>query len=161
LVTLHRPANVDDLSALAEIGLALKEVSAEFPLLFPVHPRTRDMLEQALPDWPPLRIVKLLGYLDFLALMAKARLVLADSGGIQEETTILGVPCVTIRPNTERPITVESGTNRLAGGTKQGVVEAARDALSQKSLNTIPPAHWDGQAAGRIIDVTEKESGAS
>ena len=159
LVTLHRPANVDDLSTLTEIGLALKEVSGELPLLFPVHPRTRDRLEQTLPDCPPIRIVEPLGYLDFLGLMAKARLVLTDSGGIQEETTILGVSCVTMRSNTERPITVESGTNRLAGVTKQGIVGAAKDALSQKSLNTIPPALWDGQAAGRIADVIEKELG--
>ena len=89
LVTLHRPANVDDLSALTEIGLALKEISAELPLLFPVHPRTRERLEETLPDWSPIRIIEPLGYLDFLAIMAKARLVLTDSGGIQEETTIL------------------------------------------------------------------------
>ena len=157
LVTLHRPANVDDLPTLTEIGLALKEVSAELPLLFPVHPRTRSRLEQTLPTSSPIRIVEPLGYLDFLALMAKARLVLTDSGGIQEETTILGVPCITIRNNTERPITVESGTNRLGGVTKQGIVLASRDALSLKSFNVIPPALWDGQAASRIVDVLEKE----
>jgi len=125
LVTLHRPANVDDVAALTEIGL--------------------------------IRIVEPLGYLDFLALMAKAKLVLTDSGGIQEETTILGVPCVTIRSNTERPITVESGTNRLAGVTKQGIILASRDALSQNILNIKPPALWDGKAANRIGDVIEKE----
>ena len=156
LVTLHRPANVDDLSTLTEIGLALKKIGAELPLLFPVHPRTRDRLAQTLSDGNSIRIVEPLGYLDFLALMAKARVVLTDSGGIQEETTILGVPCVTIRPNTERPITIESGTNRLAGVTKQGIVEAAGDALSQKYTNTTPPILWDGQAAGRIVDVVEK-----
>ncbi len=157
LVTLHRPANVDDLSILTEIGLALKEVSVDLPLFFPVHPRTRDKLKQTMAAWSSIRIVEPLGYLDFLALMAKARLVLTDSGGIQEETTILGVPCVTIRPNTERPITIESGTNRLAGITKQGILEAARGALSQKPLKAIPPALWDGQAAGRIVDVIENE----
>ena len=156
MLTLHRPANVDDLHSLTEIGLALKEVSAELPLLFPVHPRTRDRLDQALPDWSPIRIVEPLGYLDFLVLMAKAKLVLTDSVGIQEETTILGVPCVTIRPNTERPITIESGTNRHAGVTRQGIVVAARDALSQASFTTIPPAFWDGQAAGRIVDVIQQ-----
>jgi UDP-N-acetylglucosamine 2-epimerase (non-hydrolysing) len=155
LVTLHRPANVDDAQTLTEIGLALEEVSAELPLLFPVHPRTRGRLEQTLLDWNRIKMVEPFGYLDFLALMAKAKLVLTDSGGIQEETTILGVPCVTIRTNTERPITVESGTNRLAGVTKQGIVRAARDALSQKSSNAIPPALWDGQAASRIIDIIE------
>ena len=89
--------------------------------------------------------------------MAKARLVLTDSGGIQEETTILGIPCVTIRPNTERPITIESGTNRLAGVTREGIIGAARDALSQKSLHAVSPTLWDGRAAGRIVDVIEKE----
>ncbi|MDT3778028.1 UDP-N-acetylglucosamine 2-epimerase (non-hydrolyzing) [Nitrospira sp. MA-1] len=156
LVTLHRPANVDDLPTLSQIVLALKEISGELPLLFPVHPRTRAGLEQILSDWAPIRIIEPLGYLDFLALMAKAKLVLTDSGGIQEETTILKVPCVTIRPNTERPITVEAGTNRLAGVTKEGIVAAAKAALSQKSLNKNPPALWDGQAASRIVDVIEK-----
>ena len=159
LVTLHRPANVDDQSALTEIGLALMEISAEIPLLFPVHPRTRDRLEQTLPDGLSIRLVEPLGYLDFLALMAKARLVLTDSGGIQEETTILGVPCVTIRPNTERPITIDSGTNRLAGVTKQGIVTVAKDTLCQKSSNPSPPTLWDGHAAGRIVDVIVKELG--
>ncbi|HBP88074.1 MAG TPA: UDP-N-acetylglucosamine 2-epimerase (non-hydrolyzing) [Nitrospirales bacterium] len=157
LVTLHRPANVDDLSTLTEISVALKEISAELPLLFPVHPRTRDRLNQAMPNCGAIRIVEPLGYLDFLALMAKARLVLTDSGGIQEETTILGVPCVTIRPNTERPVTIESGTNRLAGVTKEGIVGCAGDIFSQKSLHNIPPLLWDGKAAGRIVDVIEKE----
>jgi UDP-N-acetylglucosamine 2-epimerase (non-hydrolysing) len=159
LVTLHRPANVDDLPTLTEIGLALQKVSSDLPLLFPVHPRTCDRLKQALPDWPSITIIEPLGYLDFLALMAKSRLVLTDSGGIQEETTILGVPCVTIRPNTERPITIESGTNRLAGVTREGIVGAARDALSQKSLHAVSPSLWDGRAAGRIVDVLEKELG--
>jgi UDP-N-acetylglucosamine 2-epimerase (non-hydrolysing) len=160
LVTLHRPANVDNPLTLTEIGSALKEVSVELPLLFPVHPRTRDRLEQVLPDGSSIRIVEPLGYLDFLALMAKARLVLTDSGGIQEETTILGIPCVTIRQNTERPITIESGTNRLAGTTQKGIVMAARDALSQKALHTLPPpALWDGKAAVRIVDVIQIQQG--
>jgi UDP-N-acetylglucosamine 2-epimerase (non-hydrolysing) len=157
LVTLDRPANVDDLPTLTEIGLALQKVSSELPLLFPVHPRTRDRLKQALPEWSSMKIVEPLGYFDFLALMAKARLVLTDSSGIQEETTILGVSCVTIRNNTERPITIESGTNRLAGVTKDGIIAAARDALSQKYLHTVSPALWDGKSAGRIVDVIEKE----
>ncbi|WNM60272.1 non-hydrolyzing UDP-N-acetylglucosamine 2-epimerase [Candidatus Nitrospira neomarina] len=161
LVTLHRPANVDDLSTLTEISLALQKVSSDLPLLFPVHPRTRDRLKQALPDWSSITIIEPLGYLDFLALMANARLVLTDSGGIQEETTILGVPCVTIRPNTERPITIESGTNRLAGVTREGIIGAASDALSQKSLHTVSPTLWDGKAAGRIVDMIEKELGDS
>lgn len=161
LITLHRPANVDDLPTLTEIGLALQKISTELPLLFPVHPRTRDRLKQAFPEGGSIKIVEPLGYLDFLALMAKARLVLTDSGGIQEETTILGIPCVTIRPNTERPITIESGTNRLAGVTKDGIVAAARDAFLQKSSHSVSPALWDGKAAGRIVDVIENELPAS
>jgi len=159
LVTLHRPANVDDLDTLSGIGLALKEISGDLPLVFPVHPRTHACLEKALADWSPIRVIDPLGYLDFLGLMARARLVLTDSGGIQEETTALGVPCVTIRPNTERPITIECGTNRLAGVTQQGIVNAARDALSQKYVNNIPPAFWDGKAASRIVDVIQQGVG--
>lgn len=156
LVTLHRPANVDDPRALSEIGLALKEISCETPLLFPVHPRTRERIERFRLDWSPVKLIEPLGYMDFLGLMAKARLVLTDSGGIQEETTVLGVPCVTIRPNTERPITIERGTNRLAGATKADIVSAARNALSHNRPNITLPPLWDGQAAYRSVDVIEQ-----
>ena len=156
LVTLHRPANVDDFNALSEIGLALQEIASEFPVLFPVHPRTRERITQSQHDWSPVRFVEPLGYLEFLGLMAKARLVLTDSGGIQEETTALGVPCVTIRPNTERPITIECGTNQLSGVKRKDIVAATRVALSRSRSELPLPPLWDGQAARRILDVIEQ-----
>jgi UDP-N-acetylglucosamine 2-epimerase (non-hydrolysing) len=156
LVTLHRPANVDDPDVLCEIGLALKEISREIPLLFPVHPRTRERIARFRLDWSCIRLVEPLGYIDFLGLMAKARLVLTDSGGIQEETTMLGVPCVTIRPNTERPITIQLGTNRLVGAKMADIVNAARKALSQNGTYSVIPPLWDGQASRRIVDIIEQ-----
>src|SRR5262249_31954744 len=113
LMTLHRPANVDDADVFSEIAAALTEISRDLPLLFPVHPRTRQRLKQFGMDLGAVELTEPLGYMEFLGLMAKARLVLTDSGGIQEETTALSVPCVTIRTNTERPITITMGTNRL------------------------------------------------
>ena len=154
LVTLHRPSNVDDANSFSEIAGALREISRGVPLLFPAHPRTRQRLEQFGIQLDPVKLVEPLGYNEFLGLMAHASLVLTDSGGIQEETTALGVPCVTMRPNTERPITIELGMNRLAGVKKVEIVEAARDSLSRKPNGTHPPL-WDGQAAGRIINVVE------
>jgi UDP-N-acetylglucosamine 2-epimerase (non-hydrolysing) len=156
LVTLHRPAAVDDPVALEEFRGALREIGEELPLLFPVHPRTRQKIEERSLDWRPVRLVEPLGYIDFLGLMAKARLVLTDSGGIQEETTALGVRCVTMRRNTERPITVEVGTNRIAGTTRDEIVAAAREALSGKDRAGRVPPLWDGSAAVRVADVLEK-----
>jgi len=156
LVTLHRPANVDDPDVFSEIGLALKEVSSKMPLLFPAHPRTRECIEQFPFDWSAVNIVEPLGYLDFLGLMTGARLVLTDSGGVQEETTALGIPCVTIRPNTERPVTVERGTNRIAGIKKKDIIKAVHDAMSCGPVNTAPPLFWDGHASSRIVDVIEE-----
>ena len=120
VLTLHRPSNVDDPAMLAGILGALEVVARDMPLVFPAHPRTRERLrafglEERLAQLPGLRLIEPAGYLDFLKLMAHARLVLTDSGGIQEETTILGVPCLTLRENTERPVTVELGTNQLVG----------------------------------------------
>jgi UDP-N-acetylglucosamine 2-epimerase (non-hydrolysing) len=155
LVTLHRPANVDDVSALSEIAGALAEISRDVPLLFPVHPRTRQRMEQFRIKLDSVKLVEPLGYNEFLGLMARASFVLTDSGGIQEETTALGVPCVTMRPNTERPITIELGLNRLAGVKKSEIVGAARDAQSRKG-NGVYPALWDGQAAVRILDILEQ-----
>ena len=131
LVTLHRPANVDDPDVLFEISSALKEISEEISLLFPVHPRTRQRIEQFGIDLGSLKVAEPLGYIDFLGLMAKASLVITDSGGIQEETTALGVPCITLRLNTERPITLERGTNRLAG-IKQSSRRGPRRACPKK-----------------------------
>ncbi|MBL7501237.1 UDP-N-acetylglucosamine 2-epimerase (non-hydrolyzing) [Frankia sp. CNm7] len=151
VVTLHRPANVDDPVVLGGLLTALGEVARDCPLVFPVHPRTRATME-ALGAPPGVRLVPPAGYLDFLALQADARLVLTDSGGVQEETTVLGVPCLTLRDNTERPITVTEGTNQLVGRDPGRVIAAAHQVLA-----TPPPARrpalWDGQAGRRIAAV--------
>jgi UDP-N-acetylglucosamine 2-epimerase (non-hydrolysing) len=156
LVTLHRPAAVDDPAALDGLRRALQEVAHTLPVLFPTHPRTRARIALAGRDWDPVRLLEPLGYLDFLGLMAKARLVLTDSGGIQEETTALGVPCLTMRPNTERPSTVEIGTNRLCGTNPNAVVLAAHDVLRQPPIAGRLPDLWDGHAAARVVDIIER-----
>ena len=151
LVTLHRPSNVDGASVLEGIMDGLGAVGAECELIFPVHPRARAaVLANGVP--PGVRVVEPLGYLDFIALQADAALVLTDSGGVQEETTVLGVPCLTLRDNTERPITVEEGTNRIVGTQPARIVQAAREVLGQ-SFSGRRPALWDGKAAERIADV--------
>ena len=151
LVTLHRPANVDDPLVLDRLLDALGRVAERCPLLFPVHPRTRAALgERRLPD--RVRPLPPLGYLDFLALEAGARLVLTDSGGLQEETTVLGVPCLTLREETERPVTVTEGTNQVVGRTPDHIVSAAMRALEQPVRPCRPPG-WDGRAAERIAAV--------
>lgn len=151
LVTLHRPSNVDDPERLARLLGALGAVAAGLPLVFPVHPRARQaILDIGAPAG--IRLLEPLGYLDFLALEAAARLVLTDSGGIQEETTVLGVPCLTLRTTTERPITIEQGTNRLVGVDPAAIVQAASDALSIEPSSRRPPL-WDGCASERIADV--------
>jgi UDP-N-acetylglucosamine 2-epimerase (non-hydrolysing) len=156
LVTLHRPSNVDEPAAFTEIATALKEISLAVPLVFPVHPRTRHRIEEFGIDLNPVQLIDPLSYNDFLGLMASSSLVLTDSGGVQEETTALGVPCVTIRPNTERPITVELGMNCLAGVKKSDIVKAARETLARKTRHPVLPPLWDGQAARRIVDVIER-----
>jgi UDP-N-acetylglucosamine 2-epimerase (non-hydrolysing) len=152
VVTLHRPSNVDDVETARAVVAALDGVAALLPLVIPLHPRGRATLEAAgLRDGVRLRIVEPLGYVAFLSLVAGARLVLTDSGGIQEETTILDVPCLTMRPNTERPITVSHGTNRLVAPAE--VVAAARDILAGPFRPTGPrPPLWDGHAGERIAD---------
>ena len=150
LVTLHRPANVDDDAVLKDILAALGAVAEKLPLLLPAHPRTAAMLGGA--DIPPgLRVVDPLGYLDFIALEASARLVLTDSGGVQEETTVLGVPCLTLRENTERPITVSEGTNTVVGRDPRRIEAAALEVL-QRQVEPRRPALWDGRAGERIAD---------
>ena len=150
LITLHRPSNVDDPARLGALLGALGEVARELPLVFPVHPRTRARLAgQALPAG--LRLLEPQGYLSFVGLMEAARLVLTDSGGVQEETTVLGVPCVTLRANTERPITIEAGTNVLAGVEPEGVVRCARAALTHPPRPTAGPPLWDGRAGERCM----------
>lgn len=156
LVTLHRPSNVDNEDILRQISAGLEEVSKTIPLLFPVHPRTRKPIKQFNLGFGGTLMVGPLGYLDFLGLMAKARLVLTDSGGIQEETTALGVPCVTLRDNTERPVTLYQGTNRLGGNSRAGIVQAARAALSGDGTILRQPDLWDGKAACRAVDVIDR-----
>ncbi|MEX2658816.1 MAG: UDP-N-acetylglucosamine 2-epimerase (non-hydrolyzing) [Acidimicrobiales bacterium] len=150
LVTLHRPANVDDPATLAELMGALGTIGGELPLVFPAHPRTRERLA-TLGDVPGLRPVDPLGYLDFVALEAQAAVVFTDSGGVQEETTVLGVPCLTLRENTERPITITDGTNVLVGRETDRIVAEARRVL-RDGVAARRPALWDGLAGERIAE---------
>lgn len=150
LVTLHRPANVDSPEMLAALLGALGEISAEVPLIMPVHPRTASRLEE-LRVPAGLKLVPPAGYLDFIALEASARLVLTDSGGVQEETTALGVPCLTLRDSTERPITVEQGTNILVGRDPARIVETALRVLAEPPAKRSPEL-WDGHAGDRIAE---------
>jgi UDP-N-acetylglucosamine 2-epimerase (non-hydrolysing) len=157
LVTLHRPALVDG-PLLGEAMTQLVALAAEMPVVFPVHPRTRKMMEAAAPGHPDLHLCEPLGYLDFLSLIADSRAVLTDSGGIQEETTYLGIPCFTLRANTERPVTVRSGTNTLLG-LDPGAIAGIPAALAEQSdERREPPALWDGHAAERIADVVASAS---
>ncbi len=158
VLTLHRPANVDAPAVLRGILEPLADLSRTMPIVFPVHPRTRAALSahtSLLGAGQGIRLVDPLGYLDFVRLMGDARLVLTDSGGIQEETTILGVACVTIRENTERPVTITHGTNRLAGTTPEGIRDAIAGVLAAPAVVLPPPPLWDGQAATRIAGVLE------
>jgi UDP-N-acetylglucosamine 2-epimerase (non-hydrolysing) len=158
VVTLHRPANVDDATTLRGLLKALGEIARRVPLVFPVHPRTRARLEAVEGESESLEArglhcVEPLGYLDFLALVAAARLVLTDSGGLQEETTALGVPCLTVRDNTERPVTVTEGTNRIVGTSPDRIVREAWSVLDATAPRGGRPALWDGHAAERIVAV--------
>lgn len=172
LLTLHRPSNVDDRHSLLSILSGLEELARDCPVIFPIHPRTRRRIEEfdlqgllsntramgngaaqasgssgheIIPTQP-------MGYLDFLCLMMHASIVVTDSGGIQEETTCLGIPCVTVRENTERPVTVEIGTNVLAGTNKDSIKDAIRSQIAKRVSGSVPEK-WDGQAAVRIVDV--------
>jgi UDP-N-acetylglucosamine 2-epimerase (non-hydrolysing) len=157
-LTLHRPSNVDDPAQLSALFALFEEIHRELPIVFPVHPRTRAAIEQKLGSRAPaIRVVPPLGYLDFLALMADARFVLTDSGGVQEETTALGVPCVTMRNNTERPITVSEGTNALAGTDPTAIRAEVRKLLAGETKRGRVPALWDGHAAERIAAILTRE----
>ncbi len=158
LVTLHRPSNVDSPERLREMVTALLRIRESLPIVFPAHPRTRANLDKFGIACDELLLTPPLGYLDFLKLMSAARLVLTDSGGIQEETTILQVPCLTLRENTERPVTIERGTNRLVGTAPEAIVTAAREAIAAPAGASQTPDLWDGQAAGRIWDVLEQRA---
>jgi UDP-N-acetylglucosamine 2-epimerase (non-hydrolysing) len=153
LVTLHRPSNVDEEKALGGIVEALLEIQKETPLIFPVHPRSFERLTSgkllAKLEKSGVRVVDPIGYLEFLSLMTRARFMLTDSGGIQEESTVLGVPCLTARDNTERPITLEMGNNQLVGNKTQGIVHGYR-AMMARVVMPRQPHLWDGITAGRI-----------
>ncbi|MGZ8475279.1 MAG: non-hydrolyzing UDP-N-acetylglucosamine 2-epimerase, partial [Candidatus Limnocylindria bacterium] len=156
LVTLHRPANVDDPARLSRTLEAL--AALELPVVFPMHPRTRGVAEQAgLSDvLAQLRVLPPAGYLDFLRLQTHARMVLTDSGGVQEETTVLGVTCLTFRDNTERPVTITHGTNRLIGTDPERIGPEVHAALHAGPLPHRVPPLWDGRAAERIVAVLDE-----
>ncbi len=161
LVTLHRPSNVDNREVLGGIVEALLEISRRLPLVFPVHPRTAGMLtefalETKLKQAENIRMIEPVGYLDILCLMKSARLAISDSGGIQEETTYLGIPCITIRENTERPETILEGTNTLAGHDRELIVRLALDAIDGNVKNRGDLEFWDGRVAERIVEDLEK-----
>ncbi len=157
LVTLHRPSNVDEPEQLAHITGVLDDIAKEdVPLVFPVHPRTRARIEAAgiKLDESRWHLTGPVGYLDFMRLMAGAKVVLSDSGGIQEETTVLGVRCVTLRENTERPVTIEEGTNVLAGIRRETIMPAWKESIGTEPAGRIPK-FWDGKSAERIADYIE------
>ena len=163
--TLHRASNVDDPKVLGGLFSALAHVSTRVPVLFPVHPRTRKMLADhglsgMLERSPGLRLVEPMGYLEFLALTSQAKLILTDSGGLQEESTALGVPCLTLRENTERPITVEQGTNLVVGTEPVRISEEADRVLDGQGKKGRVPALWDGRTAERIAALYERVLGA-
>ncbi len=169
VVTLHRPSNVDHLKTLEGLVEALCTVAQRCPLVFPVHPRTIGALKSLerfrgslhFGDGPTpttgIRCMDPVGYLDFMALVAGARIVLTDSGGLQEETTVLGIPCLTLRENTERPVTVTHGTNRVIGASPAKIVSEAAKVLDTPLQPPVPPPLWDGQAAGRIVSILLKQ----
>ncbi|HYW74806.1 MAG TPA: UDP-N-acetylglucosamine 2-epimerase (non-hydrolyzing) [Pyrinomonadaceae bacterium] len=165
VLTLHRPSNVDEANVFSRILEALAQIAARLPIVFPAHPRTRKMINELglanhLEAISNLRLIEPVGYLDFLRLMSCARLVLTDSGGIQEETTVLGIPCITLRENTERPITVSEGTNTIAGTDPDKIAKAAFRALEDlpERSNRRVPELWDGHTADRILDALLKSS---
>jgi UDP-N-acetylglucosamine 2-epimerase (non-hydrolysing) len=162
VVTLHRPSNVDEESTFLPLLQVLDSLSEKLPLVFPVHPRTRQKwsarLEQCNPN---LRVIAPLGYLEFLALQKNARVVMTDSGGIQEETTYLGIPCLTLRENTERPITVTLGTNVLIGRNWELLRKRFHEALKGGGERTSCPPLWDGKASERIAEILTRHKGAA
>jgi UDP-N-acetylglucosamine 2-epimerase (non-hydrolysing) len=153
VLTLHRPSNVDQKDMFEPIWGAITDVARQVPVLFPVHPRTREKIAAFGLGGAGVTMIDPVGYLDMLYAVKEAALVLTDSGGLQEETTALGVPCVTIRENTERPITVDVGTNYLAGTRPEAILAAAREILSGHGKKGIIPPLWDGHAAERIADI--------
>ena len=161
LVTLHRPSNVDDPAALRALLATLDLAAQRIPLVFPVHPRTRQRMIGAglILDRGRWILTDPIGYLDFMKLQASARVVFTDSGGVQEETTVLGVPCVTLRENTERPVTISEGTNLLAGTRREAILEAFEQAMAG-GRSERRPTYWDGKAAERVNDVLQELFGS-
>lgn len=162
LATLHRPSNVDDPATLGALLETLRDLATHLPLVLPLHPRTRQRMADSglaagFDGAPGIHLLEPLGYLDFLAMMAEARFVVTDSGGLQEETTVLGVPCLTLRANTERPVTVTQGTNILVGSDPERLRAEALAILAGRAKRGLIPEGWDGQTAPRIVDILTAE----
>jgi len=157
IATLHRASNVDEREQLNELIKTLQKVSEKIPVIFPLHPRTAKKISELKIDTDGIKIIEPLGYLDFLQLMSNATLVLTDSGGIQEETTALGIPCLTLRNNTERPITITNGTNKLVGTDQKAIIKGVDEVLNHsKNKQKSRPKFWDGKAAERIVRIILK-----
>ena len=163
VVTMHRPSNVDDEIILGSLINTVVTISKQLPVIFPLHPRTKSMIEKfgfgKLLDTPDILLLPPMGYLEMLGLMKDAKVVLTDSGGIQEETTALGVPCITLRNNTERPITVDEGTNTIAGQDSETILRIFNEIMSNGGKGGRIPQYWDGRASNRIADVIANEFG--
>jgi UDP-N-acetylglucosamine 2-epimerase (non-hydrolysing) len=157
LVTLHRPSNVDDPAVLGRILEAIHEISKSIPVIFPIHPRTAKCVREFGLSLNGIKTMDPLGYLEFLNLTSTATVVLTDSGGLQEETTILGVPCLTLRYNTERPVTITYGTNMMVGPDKGRILDGFRRIINSDWKPAGPPEYWDGHAAERIIRVIREK----
>lgn len=158
VITLHRPSNVDSDETLLKTFDILNSVSQKIKIVYPIHPRTKKMIKKhnlmnKFRKLNNLQMVNPLGYIDFIKLMKESRFVLTDSGGIQEESTYLGIPCITLRENTERPVTIEKGTNHLAGRNKQKILAKVKDILNGNQKNGKIPELWDGKTAGRIVKI--------
>ncbi len=154
VLTLHRPANVDSPEVLTRLLGTINEIAARVPIIFPIHPRTKARIQDSKLDLDPrIQLLEPLSYLPFLSLISRCRMVLTDSGGVQEETTVLGIPCITLRTSTERPITCQMGTNVLVGNDPAQIREAAFSSLNGRPVQHRVPEKWDGHAAERIVEI--------
>ena len=158
LVTMHRPSNVDDPKVLGGALEALREISNEMTVIFPIYPRTAKRIAEFGFNTGNIRMTEPYGYLEFMNLMSQAKIVLTDSGGLQEETTILGIPCLTLRHNTERPVTITHGTNILTGPDRAKILNAFHRVLSGDWKPSGPPELWDGRAAERIVEIIKADA---